>query len=201
MEVQTHSKRPLTNAEVVSKLRKEAATDKVFNAVCYVFAMRERARHQVTLASLRLTLYREGFMYKSEDIAKSLKFLSDLGVGRLEKNLAGNISALKDVTITLQSIGKSALSDNEAALKAFRQPHRFISLKSTTPAMVEKAKTVVTEIQKATENPHAFKQRFYSIPLKTKVQGKEIDLSIKIPLTEEQIGLAVAALFEKQGVK
>lgn len=183
------AQRPLSNSELVVRLKKEAATNKVFNSICYVFAMRERARHQVTASSLRLTLAREGFYFKSEDISKSLKFLSDLGIGKLEINSFGRITALKDVKIALQSIGKSAVSGNTEALKAFKPHNKFSSLIASAPITQPPTNTI--------KQPDTIQQRYYTIPLKTIVDGQEVVVSAHVSLTNEQVSLAIANMFEK----
>lgn len=183
--------RPLSNPELISRLRQQAAESKIFNAICYVFAMRERARHQVTVSSLRLTLLKEGFNFKAEDIEQELIFLSNLGVGTIEVS-RGHVVSLRGVKITLQSIGKCALSDNEAALKMFKVHNKFNDL-----SLPKEIKPIVTsKISNSSAIKKEIQQRFYTVPLKTMIGGSEVVIPLSIPLTNEQIALAVASLFE-----
>lgn len=114
-------------AQVVTAIRNEAAKNPVLNAVCHVFAIRERARQQVTLSTLRITMSREGYNHTTEQLQEVLKFFGDLGLGKIERNSKGAIVALKGIKSTLQSIGLAGISKKDA-LDKFEPSHAFKAL-------------------------------------------------------------------------
>jgi hypothetical protein len=99
-----------TPTVLVQALQKEAKSNKAFEAVCTLFASRERARHQVTLQSLRYSMLKEGFHFDEETYAQILSFLAKAGVGKIVRNKKNQVTALVEVKYTLQTIGKAALS-------------------------------------------------------------------------------------------
>lgn len=128
-------------------LRKEAQTNPVFNAVAHVFALRERTRAQVTVGTLTQTMKKEGFDYEKRQLASVLEFLARTGVGSIEKDRRGRVQALKEIKLTLQSVGKAAV--NKEALEGRRQRNRFAPLlapvkvsapSSPPPQAIEKPK-------------------------------------------------------------
>lgn len=98
---------------VVEILKKEADKDTVFKDVAHVFAQRKRARRQVTVTSLAARMAKEGFDYSKSEYARVLKRLSDLGLGSLQQDARGRIKALKDIKISLQSIGAAAVGSSK----------------------------------------------------------------------------------------
>ncbi len=98
----------LKEGNVINQLRNEVRIKEAFNAVAHVFAVRQRARHQVTLTALLRTMRREGFNHPVEAYTGVLEKLAALGFGRVEKDAKGHVRALKDVRVTLQSIGSAA---------------------------------------------------------------------------------------------
>lgn len=95
----------INEKHLIETLKAEAPKDATLNAVLHMFAARERARAQVTLAALSNRMKEEGFSYDRADYARVLKLLANLGVGRLDTGQNGQVRALKDVKVTLQSIG------------------------------------------------------------------------------------------------
>ncbi len=92
---------------IIRAIADRAKTSDVFNAMCHVFALRERTRQQITVSSLTLKMEKEGFKYTAKDYARELQFLADLGLGKMElKN--GVPKVLSKITVNLQSIGKIA---------------------------------------------------------------------------------------------
>lgn len=128
METTTHK----TNKDLVAAVRQRAATSPAFNAMCHVFAMRERTRQQITLTSLYLTMEREGFKFKKEQYAKELEFMASLGLGKLETDKSG-ITALKNIYVTLQSIGMAGISKKDS-IEKFNLTPNFVKLPSSTDA-------------------------------------------------------------------
>lgn len=111
------------NAEkvLVESLHKYALKNKVFDAVCHVWALRQRSRRQVTVAGLMYAMKRDGFtQYSKAQYKEVLAFLASVGVGRL--NSSG--TALLDVKISLQSLGQATLTVGQRTsnLKQHRNP-------------------------------------------------------------------------------
>jgi len=119
--------------ELVTALRAEAKKNPVANDVFHMFAHRERARKDVTLTALAARMESEGFKHEPAEYAKVLKFLAEHRVGTLKKNGGGRIKALENVTMTLQSIGSSAIG-SLGNVEAFRSRVRYSKLPEVTPA-------------------------------------------------------------------
>lgn len=119
---------------IVEQLRNEVKTNKCLDAVCHVFAIRERARQQVTLTSLRQTMTREGYSFSFDEYEGVLKFLAKIGIGKLQKDSKGHIQALIDIKLTLQSLGLVAIDKDNQQVKKFvsrNQYHDVPTLKSS----------------------------------------------------------------------
>jgi hypothetical protein len=117
----------MTTQAIVEKLASEAKVNPVWNAVAHVFALRERARSQVTVSALSQRMKDEGFTYERKDIEDVLKLLSSVGVGKLVKDSEGRIDALVDIKLTLQSIGKVA-AGQDMEIHGFRRKAKFSRL-------------------------------------------------------------------------
>lgn len=117
----------MTNNELVESLKYELETNKVSNAVFHVFALRQRARNDITLESLAIKMKSEGFNYPASELAHVLKFLANVGVGRLELDSRGRVKALRDIKIKLQSIGQAACGQ-VSRVDMNKQRHRFTTL-------------------------------------------------------------------------
>lgn len=108
--------------ELVTKLREEATKNPCMNAVCHIFALRERARQTVTVNGLRVAMAREGFVFTRTQYEEVLKFLSSLGIGTLDFDLNQRIKALTQINVTLQSIGLTAVSKKSMFDKYVQTP-------------------------------------------------------------------------------
>lgn len=124
-------KRTPSTLQVIESLREEAIKNPVFNAMCHVFAARERARQQVTITSLNLTMIKEGFKYQREDYEKCLRFLASLGIGKVDLDSNKKFRSLKEIKITLQSIGQVVLT-KKAGFETFHPNARFQALKESS---------------------------------------------------------------------
>lgn len=114
---------------IAKMIKDRAENSKVFNAICHVFALRERTRQQVTIHSLSVTMQKEGFDFSRSDYMKELDFLASLNLGRIEKSRTGVIRALKDITVTLQSIGAVGVGK-----KAFLDKSQVLGIKRVRKA-------------------------------------------------------------------
>lgn len=124
----------MVNAELLSVLVKEAESNPASNAVFHVFALRKRARNSVTLTSLFNKMKKEGFDYAKSDYTPVLKLLASIGLGELDVGPKGNVRGLKNIKVTLQSIGNAACKQNKLMYN-FRPRKKFAVIE--VPAPVE----------------------------------------------------------------
>lgn len=117
----------LTPSQVIARIRAEAETNACFNAICHVFAIRERARQQVTLDSLAVRMKTEGYKFERKDYGRALSFLALMGIGYIEHDKENNVVALKNIRTTLQSIGQVGVGDKKV-LKTFQPDIEFKDL-------------------------------------------------------------------------
>lgn len=110
---------------MIEKLRAEVKVNPVLSAICHIFAVRERARQQVTIPALKQTMMKEGFDFKIADYEKALRFLANIGIGTLELDHNGKAKAIKGIRYTLQSLGAAAINENEKAPKRFAPRNQY----------------------------------------------------------------------------
>jgi len=135
----------MTSQEIVSKLREEAKNNKIADAVFHMWASRQRARYQVTVAALDYRMKAEGFVFDRSEYVKLLKFLSSLGIGRLSSDFKGKNLALVDVKTTLQSIGIAAVQGGN--LESFKRRNRYSKLiVEKPPSLAKNSDTKPVEI-------------------------------------------------------
>lgn len=133
--------------ELTQRLHDEVLKDPTLNAVCSLFALRERSRKQVTLRNLSIVMYEEGFKFTRLDFERCLLFLASLGVGTLDRDIKGNIRSLKNIKFSLQNLGLAALGRTQDAktlpFKDTRKPNGFPkpSVPTELPKPVEPVKT------------------------------------------------------------
>lgn len=174
---------------IIESLRKEAETNQVFNAICHIFAVRERARQQVTLSTLTVTVAREGYKFSKEDLQKALKFLADKGLGKLEKDAKGRIVALKNIAVTLQSIGKVAL-DKKETLEAFSPAFKFDRLMDKKEFQTETKQQ--EPIAPAVPNPrYSVEKTEGAKSIVVKIEGKPVSFLVPQDIQPEDLARIV----------
>lgn len=179
---QTHvvRKHPVNIKGMAEALQKEAAANETFSAVCHMFALRERARSQVTMGTLKFSTIKEGYSFTKEQLESVLKFLAGLGVGRLEKDNKGRITALKDIQYTLQSIGQAAVAQQEGVTK-FSAAKTYKEL----PAQPKAVEPVPT------------KEVMYAAELQVIIEGKPIKFEVPKGLTPETLAQLLSQIYKK----
>ena len=170
----------MTKTDIVESLKKEAKDNPVFSAVAHVFAVRQRARQEVTMKRLLAKMKAEGFSYTESDYSPVLKFLAHLGFGRLETNAKGQVLALRDIKTTLQSIGAVACGE-KGKLQSFNKRHQFGRL-IDRPKAVRKNRE---QLPKVEESPTVF----FSVTLK----GKPVKVELSSDMTSEEIADLISA--------
>lgn len=176
-------------SKVVDALKERVKTDPLFNAIMHRFAIRERARNQVTLTNLRITMIKEGYSnFPVTKYQEALKFLASLGFGRLETNASGKVTALVDIRHTLQSIGQVASDMKGAKLEGFTPANVYEPLQ-------EPAGRVVPEVDApkpvAPETPSAD----YPAVLQVTIDGKVVHFPLPRAISPAELGFLLADLY------
>lgn len=164
-----------TNEQIVAKLQEEAKRNEVFSAICYVFALRHRARQQVTVGTLRLKMAQEGYNFSKTQCQQVLRFLSSLGIGYLEFDQATKeLVALKNIKLTLQSIGLAAIG-NTGNLVRFNPLTEFLEL------------PVKTAVQPAPAPPKPKVTDAFDAALTVNVEGRLMTFDISNGLSAKEL--------------
>ena len=121
--------------DLIQKLKAAAAVDQVFNAACHLFAMRERSRREVTVASLTDSLNQEGFKASREAVEKVLGMMASFGIGHTVNDAKGQLRALKGIDVTLQSIGKTAIGNSVIQKSKLKPQQAKLKRLQPTPGM------------------------------------------------------------------
>ncbi len=116
---------------VVAALRKMAQMNKVALDVFHMWAMRQRARHSVTIVGLTQRMKAEGFQHTPGEYGNLLAALAVLGIGTLEKDAKGRPVALTWLTISLQSLGVAAIDNTTIDVMPFKQRNRYEEIAPT----------------------------------------------------------------------
>lgn len=142
---------------IVQELKSKADRDPAFKAVFTKFGARQRSRNQVTIRALMLSMQKDGFNFPLTKYQEILKFLSELDIGTLSVDRKGQIRALVNVRLTLQSIGQAVIEKSD--LKPFKQAYRYRKLDASTP------------VAKVPAKPSAEPDKTYRTELKITVDG------------------------------
>jgi hypothetical protein len=128
--------------DLAKKLQAEALRSPTFNAICTVFALRERSRKQITINGLALYMIKEGFNYTKKDYEECLKFLASVNVGVPDLDLKNRFRGIKDINLALQSLGKAAL-DQDVVVPT-RNIKLTVPLKKNTRLVSPQASIMIT---------------------------------------------------------
>lgn len=134
----------INEKEVIKALQDQRTKDPVLDAVCTVFAARQRARDRVTMQALRERMKKEGFLYADADYARILKLLGTLGLGRIHADHKGRVIALSDIKVTLQSVGMAAVGQATVMDRHWKR-NKFQKIPVIEAAPIRKEPTKVVE--------------------------------------------------------
>jgi hypothetical protein len=157
----------------VEQLRKLAQSNPAADAVFHSFAMRKRTRRDLPLKVLNRRMRLVGFKFSREQYAEVLVAMSNLGFGQLYRTTRGKVHGLRNIPVTLQSIGETAFG-GKYSLKENREPR----------AKIEKL-AVEPETQETTNSP---------IVLTFLVHGKAVNVSIPKDMTTKDVTEIVETL-------
>ncbi len=137
----------MTNSIMIEKLKTEVASNPVSAAVFHFLAQRERTRDSILTGNLYKEMCKAGFKYPKSEYAKTLRFLSTIGVGTLKVSTRGNVIGLYDIKLTLQSLGRAAI-EGSPSLNPFHGRKKFTVLRPVVlpPAAPRVVDDVVKDI-------------------------------------------------------
>lgn len=198
--------------KMVKALREEVHSDRTLNAICNVFALRERARDRVTIGSLRQTMYKEGFSFTTQELEKALKIMANIGLGKLHYDRSGKVHALKEIKMTLQSIGLAA-KNNQDGLTPYSKQKKFENLPTIMPTKKTKHQVEATETDDIREvvtvtpseerrRPHATaseqdrQSALYTAVLSVTIEGKVVNFPLP-PITPQELGEILSQGYQK----
>ncbi len=165
--------------EMIKRLKQEAQTNDLARAVFVVWGVRDRARSVVSVNNLANTMVKHGFTFPVERYEDLLKFLAEMGIGKIHRSPKGKVQALVDIPIKLQSIGQAA-SGHNTGLKSMRRKARFKSLPkmedpqevSAMPGLVTKPKVIANRVP---------------VVLSVMMGDKRVDIPVPADLSDDEI--------------
>lgn len=191
METTTVRNSPKT---MVEKLREETKKSKCLNAICHVFALRERARGQVTLVALKQTMAKEGFTFRDTEYEAALTFLGNVGLGSITRGPKGRVSAITNIRYTLQTIGRAAVSNEQESPKKFIQRNKYTDVPTVPPiaAPINFERPVPEDAIKV--NPGRLVE---NVALTASINGMPVVFVIADQLETSQLGKLLVKLSDK----
>lgn len=114
----------METSKAIETLKQIAKKSQVANDTFHDFALRERARSQVTARALYYRMKKAGFTHTLAEYRDVLKALAECGFGTLKFNREGNVTGIFQVKVTLSSIGRSIVG-KRGDLSSFSPRHRF----------------------------------------------------------------------------
>lgn len=190
-------KKPKTEKEMIAAIRKEAEVNRVFNEVCHLFASRKRTRRQVVLTTLKNTMAKEGHVFSREQYEGVLLFLGNLGIGTIHVNSKKRVTALKDIKVTLQSIGKVALT-KKAILDKKEEASKFKSLRA--PSDTSTKEFVESVVAHRPPSVPVVEDIRYPSYLTVLIDGKPVNFSGPTDLTADNLA-DFLTLFKRSGLR
>jgi hypothetical protein len=195
---QTTGDSKMNEQTAIQTLKKEIKSNPAADAVFHLFAARQRARHQVTVRALFYKMSKEGFKFTKSDYAAVLKRVGQLGFGRIEYDRTGNVQALKDIKVTLQSLGEAVIRQEQVAISAYNKRNRFTQLASSVAAdlRAEQPKPPKLAVVKAPEKQVVvYPYRSAStVSITLTIAGKPVILPIPGELSPEEIAALISHL-------
>lgn len=173
----------MNTKQLVERLKSEVIENKAFNDVFTMFSKRERTRDKVNLYSLIRRMELEGYKHDTNDYADILKKMADLGLGELELNKKGQIKSLKNIKITLQSLGNAAIGKGTQQLETFSQKNSYQKL-TVDASVVSKAATGA--------------MAGYPVSITVVINGKPVNFRVPKELNENEIADLVVRFRDKE---
>lgn len=186
--------------QVVEQLRSQTKSNKAFNAVCHIFALRERFRKQVTVQALQFKMRTEGFVYSKQDYENVIKFLGDLKLGVVRTNKKNKVMGIYDLKKPLRTIGRAALGEENELTKEEPKkepvwqrniyPSVLTVIIGSKPVNVNLAASLTKEEVKTVIEKFADQ----AMAINTIVNGKTVEMNLSKGVGSEEIASIVKRL-------
>ncbi len=170
--------------EMIKRLKQEAQTNDLARAVFVVWGVRDRARSVVSVNNLSNTMVKHGFSFPVERYEDLLKFLAEMGIGKIHRSPKGKVQALVDIPIKLQSIGQAA-SGHNTGLKSMRRKARFKSLPKMGAAESEPQE--VSAMPGLVTKPKVIAAERAPVVLSVMIGDKRVDIPVPAGLSDDEI--------------
>lgn len=127
---------------LIEALKREAEISRVAREVLTVFAHRKRDRSIITVKALRQYMLQQGFKNEPDDYANFITFLARQGVGQMMKSSKGKVLGIKNITVSLHSLGNVAMNGTPELKNFSSKPHYH---RLELPLEIEKPKVIETK--------------------------------------------------------
>lgn len=137
----------IVEKNLIESLKREAETNRVAREVFIVFANRRRNSSMLTVKALKQYMSSMKFVNDQEHYERFIEFLADLGIGKIMKTSTGKTLGIKNITLSLVSLGKVAVN-GDYELKNFNPKPYYqridIPKQVEKPAVINKPKIFLT---------------------------------------------------------
>lgn len=194
----------MTTNDMVSSIRAQAASNKLFHLVTTSFWARKRSRREVSIDALKRRFDQLGNTYPRKAYESVFSTLAEFGVGDLKRDTKGKVRSLANIKYDLKSIGKVAMSTStHETLSLKTQKPRFTIL--DMPLVSVSPKNTLAERLEATPAVEAvITEDNYSVVLQINSStGKTFNFPGAQSLTSQQLGeiiIKFAQMNRKDGV-
>jgi hypothetical protein len=169
-------------AKAVETLRARVAADKITRDVFHVMSLRERARNIITLGGLQQRMKKESYNYEMSDYIEVLKLMASLDFGTLMTDARGRVTGLKDISITLQSIGAAAMGQSDDLI-AWKPRNKYVPLADAIPVEIAQPIREASKAKAAKSSDGAG----YSVSITFVINGKPVNFPIPNDLNAQEI--------------
>ncbi len=177
----------MNQKEAIERVRQEASKNPAVNAVLHVWAMRQRARSQVTIRALAKTMQKEGFEFPVQDYARVVHLLAANGLGHLQRGPKGKVTGLSGIKVTLQSLGMAACGQG-VTLKTFNQRTHFAKVQPPQPAQS------VPDAQPMSQTPPIPAPKAPGLTLTVLIKDGPLEINIPTGMTPEAVAELIRRL-------
>lgn len=160
---------------LIEDLKKEAETNRVAREVFVVLANRKRDSSMLTVKALKQYMASKGFLNEQEDYERFIEFLAKIKIGKIMKASTGKTLGIKEITLSLVSLGMVAVN-GDYELKNFSPKPHYQRLE--LPKHVDKPKQIETKQQEMKA------KLFLTIEL---YPGKRVEIPVPKDFDEAQI--------------
>lgn len=131
----------MDKAKAIEACKQAAKTNQAINDMFHDFALRERARGQITVRAFYNRMKKQGFEHNSLDYAEGLKLLAECGFGELRRGKKGSVIGLFGVKTALQSLGQVVVGKRRE-LKNYAPRAKYSPIAVSTPPVSVKAQVL-----------------------------------------------------------